>query len=266
MSALRIGIIGGTGWIGRAMAEQLLHHQVITAEQLWIANRSGQRLNGDHTAGIHYTQDHQALVDACDVVVLSVRPQDMTAINISLHSQLLVSVMAGVTIEQLVERTQATSVVRAMPNAAIEIGQSYTPWYSRYLSLAHQDIWLKMVNALGYSQVCETEHQLIALTALTGSGQGILTAIATSMIQASQVYAMPSEMMDQAMRYLFSGIGQLMQADFLSPPQRAQVCLDYAGTTAAAISGMRQHGLQQAIQAGVDAAFEKANSNMASST
>ena len=70
MSALRIGIIGGTGWIGRAMAEQLLHHQVITAEQLWIANRSGQRLNGDHAAGIHYTQDHQALVDACDVVVL----------------------------------------------------------------------------------------------------------------------------------------------------------------------------------------------------
>ena len=36
MSALRIGIIGGTGWIGRAMAEQLLHHQVITAEQLWL--------------------------------------------------------------------------------------------------------------------------------------------------------------------------------------------------------------------------------------
>ena len=99
----------------------------------------------------------------------------MTAINI-FSPQLLVSVMAGATIEQLVERT-ATSVVRAMPNAAIEIGQSYTPWYSRYLSLAHGTL----VEDGECAQLSKCMRRTSSI-ALWRSGSGY-NAIATSMIK-----------------------------------------------------------------------------------
>ncbi len=266
MSAVTVGIIGGTGWIGRGIAQHLLDQSVVMPDQLWIANRSGEHLPEQwHDSAIHYTSDHQALADACDVVILSVRPQQLPEVSFSLHSQLLVSVMAGVTIERLVDLTNATSVARAMPNAAIEIGESFTPWYSRYLSLTHQDWLRRILTAFGQAYVCENESQLEYFTALTGSGQGVLTAIAGSMMQSAVVQGLSPELAEQAVRQLFSGIGQLMAVDELSPQARADVCLDYAGTTAAAIQGMRDNGLDKAIRAGLDAAYHKASSDMTAS-
>ncbi len=169
MAGFTVGIIGGTGWIGQGIAQHLLGQAVVSPDQLWIANRSGARLSGQWAdSPIHYTENHQALADACDVVILSVRPQQLVGVNFTLHSQLLLSVMAGVTIERLVELTNATSVARAMPNAAIEIGESFTPWYSRYLSLTHQDWLRRILTAFGHAHVCENEKQLEYFTALTG--------------------------------------------------------------------------------------------------
>ena len=36
--------------------------------------------------------------------------------------------MAGVSLEEVVQRTGSRQVIRAMANAAAEIGKSYTPW------------------------------------------------------------------------------------------------------------------------------------------
>ena len=265
MLDLTIGIIGGTGWIGQGIAQHLLKTSTIDPEQLWIANRSGEHLIGAYAqAPVHYTHDHQALVDACDVVILSVRPHQLEHVSFNCGSQLLISVMAGVTIERLVELTGATSVVRAMPNAAIEIGQSFTPWYSRYLSLTHQDWLRRILGCFGHSHVCNHEAQLDYFTALTGSGQGVLTAVASSMVEAAIEQGIPRASANDAMRYLFSGIGQLMAVDECSPTERAQVCLDYAGTTAAAIQALRDHDLDHVMRAGLAAAYEKASSDMMS--
>ena len=56
MSAVTVGIIGGTGWIGRGIAQHLLDQSVVMPDQLWIANRSGEHLPEQwHDSAIHYT-------------------------------------------------------------------------------------------------------------------------------------------------------------------------------------------------------------------
>ncbi|UXN66243.1 NAD(P)-binding domain-containing protein (plasmid) [Phyllobacterium sp. A18/5-2] len=48
-----------------------------------------------------WTRDNSELVKKSDVVILSVRPGDWSAIDIDASGKLVVSVMAGVTVEDI---------------------------------------------------------------------------------------------------------------------------------------------------------------------
>ena len=41
--AQKIGIIGGSGMLGRAIAHAVLDRKVLPASDLWISNRSGSK-------------------------------------------------------------------------------------------------------------------------------------------------------------------------------------------------------------------------------
>ena len=75
-----------------------------------------------------WTHDNQALADSVDVVILSVRPQDWPQVRISAEGRLVVSVMAGIPLADISASVGTGRVVRALPNAAAEVGKSYTPW------------------------------------------------------------------------------------------------------------------------------------------
>ena len=62
-----------------------------------------------------------------DVIILSVRPQDWAAVDIAVPDKLVVSVMAGVASRNIGKRTQSRRLARTLPNAAAEVGCSYTP-------------------------------------------------------------------------------------------------------------------------------------------
>src|SRR5690606_23138181 len=78
--ALKIGLIGGAGWLGSAITSAMLEAGVTTAENLTLSYRSKKP---DILARVNLTQDNQALADASDVVVLCVRPDDWTAVDVN---------------------------------------------------------------------------------------------------------------------------------------------------------------------------------------
>ena len=75
----------------------------------------------------HWTHDNQALADRSDIVILSVRPQDWQEIAVSAPDKLVISVMAGVTLAEIAARLGTDRVVRALPNAAAEVGHPTLP-------------------------------------------------------------------------------------------------------------------------------------------
>ena len=63
-----LGIIGGTGWLGRAIAQALLESGFIKPDHLLISNRSGVSA---FEPGVRLLADNQQLVDLSHIVVLS---------------------------------------------------------------------------------------------------------------------------------------------------------------------------------------------------
>ena len=122
---MRLGIVGGNGWIGGAIARAVVDAGIVAAADLTLSCR---RDPPEWLPEAHWTRDNQALADRSEVIFVAVRPQDWPAVRLAAGGRLVVSVMAGPTLAAIAAATGTERVVRALPNAAATVGRSYTPW------------------------------------------------------------------------------------------------------------------------------------------
>src|SRR5262245_25141187 len=105
-----VGIIGGGGWLGGAIAERGLGAGVLTASALTISGRSPR---GEHLARwpeVTWTADNAELARRSDIVIVSVRPEQFGALALDLAGKLVISVMAGVSTATLQRKLNADRV------------------------------------------------------------------------------------------------------------------------------------------------------------
>lgn len=122
----RVGIIGGAGWLGHAIAKALIGSSTVSAERLICSFRSSKP---ESAVDCNWMQDNRQSVANSNVVILSVRPDDRNAIDVAAGATLVISVMAGVSVDDIKRRPGSSHVARALPNLAAEIGYSYTPFF-----------------------------------------------------------------------------------------------------------------------------------------
>ena len=58
-----IGIVGGSGALGSAIARALIRDRFVTPERLWISNRSGNTSGFEEWPGTRFTTHNQELVN-----------------------------------------------------------------------------------------------------------------------------------------------------------------------------------------------------------
>ena len=113
--------------LGSAIAQAVLTAGVVGDGKVWVANRSGDAgaLQG---LPVQVTTDPQNLADACEVILFCVPPAAVSDWKIDARGKLVLSVMAGVTRNQLAELSGGARVVRAMSSPAAAQALAYSPW------------------------------------------------------------------------------------------------------------------------------------------
>ena len=171
-----IGFIGA-GNMATALIEGLLATGV-SASRLWASARSVDKLQALAAKGVQVTTDNTAVVKACSVVILAVKPQVMAGVVQTLRSALaakpvlLISIAAGITMARLAEWTSATqAIVRCMPNtpALVQAGASALI-ANAHVSAQQKATATAILQAVGIASWLDTETQMDAVTALSGSG------------------------------------------------------------------------------------------------
>jgi len=161
---MRVGIIGGTGWLGGALGRALVDKGLA---EVAVLNRSGPQDYGGRR--VRWAQDLADLVALSDVIVVSVRPGDWPGLGLRAEGRLVLSFMAGVGLDTLAR--SGGRIVRAMPNAAAEIGASYSPWVAGPEVTAMDRAAVALVlGAIGTGEELPEEGQIELMTALSGSG------------------------------------------------------------------------------------------------
>jgi len=95
---------------------------------------------------------------------------------------------------------------------------------------------------------------------MTGPVPGFVAYFAEGMVEYAVANGIPITIADRAIRQLFLGAGTMMATGTAKPSDHVQEAVDYAGTTAAGLTTMRQSMIKADIAAGLDAAASKARS------
>lgn len=249
-----IGIVGGSGWLGRAIASAVLAKGFVTPDRLVVSSRSPAAALPGWPA-VACVADNRDLAARSDVIILSVRPEQFPAVEIDASGKLLISVMAGVPATALAASTNAARIVRAMPNAAAEIGKSYTPWFAS-AAVGHADKVLvrQLFETCGTADEVFHETDIDYLTALTGSGPAFPALLAMAMLGHARTRSLPESVAKRAVKAVVTEASALLAAENASMEETVRTFLDYRGTTAAGLQAMIDGGFMDAVEAGLDAA------------
>lgn len=254
----RVGIIGGNGWLGNAIASSVVVGGTLAGELLVLSGRSDRR-GALPVPGATHLHDNAELAAQSDVVVLSVRPDDFDAVRIDATGKLVISVMAGVNTQRIANKTGATQVVRAIPNAAAAIGRSFTPWYALpAVSADNREIVQTLFDACGEGAEVPQESHIDYCVGMTGSGAAFPALLAEALISHAVSQGLPAEFAARAARSVVADASQLFRNPDQDTALIVKEMIDYRGTTAAALQTMLDHGFKQVVAAGLAAASTKA--------
>ena len=256
---MKYGIIGGSGMLGRAIAMANLTRGGVPEEDLWIANRDGRRDGFEDFPDVTVTAKPQALVDACDVVLLSIPPAHFPALKVRAEGKLVLSVMAGITIAAMEKKTGADRIARGMSSPVAELGLAHSSFCATTgVTDADRAAIHRLFDPCGVVDEVAEEPLMDVFCALTGPVPGFVAYYAACMTDAVVAQGMPADVADRAVRQLFLASGTALKEWPETPGEQVQAMIDYAGTTAAGLIEMKNRPLADAIAAGLEAATLKA--------
>ena len=189
--------------------------------------------------GVHL---NEGLPAAPAVAVLAVKPQMMGRALPALQAMgngttLFVSIAAGTTIASFEAALGTrTPIVRTMPNTPAMVGRGITA-LCRNAHVTDADFALArdLMAAVGQVVTLDGEHQIDAVTAVSGSGPAYVFHLIETMATAGQAEGLPADVAMQLARATVCGAGELA---FQSPETAAQLRINVTspgGTTAAAL-------------------------------
>lgn len=199
------------------------------------------------------------------VVLVAVKPQMMGAALPQLQSYgggrtLFVSVAAGTTIAAYeAVLGAATPIVRSMPNTPAAVGRGITAIIGNaHATAAHVDTAEALLSAVGQVVRLETEAQIDAVTAVSGSGPAYVFHLIEALAAAGEAEGLPAEMAMQLARATIIGAGELARQ---APESASQLRINVTspgGTTAAALEVLMEPEtgfpplLRRAVKAAAD--------------
>ncbi len=188
----------------------------------------------------------------CQLIFLGVKPFVFPALAKDLRSSLspsqsVISVMSGVTFQQLEDLLHTRSIVRSMPNTNCLVNQGIT----FYMCLEHnpelQAISAQIFGSLGVTVPVSSEDMINRGCALYGGGPAYVALFAESLVDASVRIGFSRAQSDQLVKQLLYGCALMYRqspatsfTDF-----RAQVTSPQ-GTTAEALHQFEVSGIRAA--------------------
>ena len=239
----RIAFIGGGN-----MAASLVGGMIargFRADRITVTDISAERLRLLETQyGVAVTESNPDAAREADVVLLAVKPQQMAEVAGALapvlagRPVLVVSIAAGITIAKLQGWLGAgTAVVRCMPNTPALVQAGATGLFaSPEVDAAQRALAHAMLDAVGIALWLDSEDQLDAVTAVSGSGPAYFFLVMEAMIAAGRALGLDEKLARQLTLQTALGAAQMAITSDEEPGELRRKVTSPGGTTQAALT------------------------------
>ena len=253
-------VLLGCGKMGSAMLEGWLKQGVPPAA-IWVLEPHPS--DWLTATGVHL---NAGLPAAPAIVLLAVKPQMMGAAlpqvaALGNGATVFLSIAAGTTIASFESTFGAhTPIIRAMPNTPAAVGRGITAITGNaHASDADLALAEALLSAVGQVVRLEGEHQMDAVTAVSGSGPAYVFHLIEALAQAGEAEGLPADLAMQLARATVCGAGELAHQAAESASQLRVNVTSPGGTTAAALAVLMEPetGLPPLMARAVKAAADR---------
>ncbi len=254
-------VLLGCGKMGSAMLEGWLGRGLVLNRTWVIDPHPSDWVRDLAIRGLHL---NAALPAAPAVVLIAVKPQMMGAALGQIAGfggvALIMTVAAGTTIASYeAVFGPATRIVRAMPNTPAAVGRGITAIVGNAAATAADLAQAEaLLSAVGQVVRLQGEHQMDAVTALSGSGPAYVFHLIEAMAAAGEAEGLPADMAMTLARATVCGAGELAWRATETAAQLRVNVTSPGGTTAAGLSVLMDPGtglpplLRRAVKAAAD--------------
>ncbi|NJP08406.1 MAG: pyrroline-5-carboxylate reductase [Leptolyngbyaceae cyanobacterium RU_5_1] len=255
----------GGGVMGEALISRLIAQKVYSSKTILVSEPLAERRQflADRY-GVLVTEDNRTAV-AAEVLLLAVKPQVFETVVAGLASSLpdraeaspslILSILAGTTLETLEAAFPGKAIVRAMPNTPATVGAGITAIApGKQAQPHHLDQAQRIFEAVG-EVVQVTESMMDAVTGLSGSGPGYIALVAEALTDGGVAAGLPRAIATRLALQTVKGTAQLLQESGMHPGELKDRVTSPGGTTIAGIVHLERSGFRSALIEAVRAAY-----------
>jgi len=259
---MRISFIGG-GTMGEAMVKSLLARRIARPADMVVSDVSKARRDVlSEKYGLKATDSNRKAADGAEVVILAVKPQELGKVLGELKGlsaqQLVLSIVAGSTIDSLRNGLGHACLVRAMPNMPAQVGEGMTVWTaSAEANPRQKKMAQSILAALGQEVYVGDEKYIDMATALSGSGPAYIFLVIEALTDAGVHIGLPRDMAEKMVLKTVSGSVRAVEALGKHPAELRNMVTSPGGTTTEGLLQLETGGLRPALLRAVAAAYNK---------
>lgn len=256
---MKIGIIG-LGIMGSAFYKGII--KTFDEKDIYLCDKDVSKLFDYNKS--NSTTHIETMLPKCDIVILAIKPQSlpelMKEIDHNLSDKLVISIMAGVTIDNLKQKTGSQRIVRAMPNLPVEIEKGMIGWIATKKVTPKEKELVKIIfDPLGEQIELKDESKIDFITALSGSGPAYFFYLSELLARKAKKVGFSSKEAMLIAEQTLIGSGCLVGRNKnLSVSEWKEAVTSKGGTTEAALTYLDQSEFPKIFEQALEEAIIRA--------
>ena len=261
LKKLNVGFIGA-GHMTQALIRRFVESGTLKPHQIHVSNRtSGKLLKLKEQFQVNTYDINEHVVEKCEIIILSVKPQDMNAAVEPLADQFtpdqtVISLATGITMRSLEKLLPSPRIVRLMPNTPTLIGRGVLGFITS--AKANESVGTlvqDLFQMFGMIMEVDNEDQFDALTVSCSAGTGFVFEMMMYWQEWIQEHGFNPDESKKMTIETFIGAAMLAAESMgIDLEELQNKVTSKKGVTAAGLNSMRELEIERALRI----SFEKA--------
>ncbi len=260
---MKVGFIGG-GKMATALIEGGIRADIIKKEEIFVSDILKERINYFRQNGIQSFSDNKKLVNECNVIFLSVKPNSIKNViseikGLNLKEKLVISIAAGITLSQLYNYfdNKKLQIIRVMPNTPALVGEGMSVYtYREAIDKKYLNFIENLLNGVGKAIYLD-EKYFDVVTALSGSGPAYIFVIINSLADGGVKMGLTKDISLKLAAQTVLGSAKMVLDTKKHPEILKDMVSSPGGTTVEGVFSLEKYNIRAALIEAVQKATEK---------
>lgn len=260
---LKFGIIG-VGNMASAIAGAMLEKKVISYKDMMVCDHHPERHKDWYAVGVHLARTESEVVEQCEYVLLSVKPQSFSELLPKLRpvcseKNVFISIAAGISADYIkASLGRDTRVVLVMPNTPVSIGFGASALARVEPTSDEQFKTVLSFFASSGEAIQIPADKMNEVIPLNGSSPAFIYRIAQVFTDCGERAGLDRNTALNLFCAALIGSAHMMTDTGKSLDELIKAVCSKGGTTLAGLDAMEQNGLEKALAEGFDACVKRA--------